>query len=107
MKVNVKDDEEWEPDKDFYVILFDPLTDKQLIGQDTKCRVTIIDDDRPGCLAFKNDTVKAAANERKCRIKVDRLHAFDGEVKCKYRTVQIDQSSNTATPGVDYEDTVG
>ena len=55
MKIPVKDDEQWEPDQDFYVIIFDQSTVEQLVGEDTRCRVTIIDDDRPGCLAFQND----------------------------------------------------
>ena len=51
--------------------------------------------------------MKQLATEKQCKVKIDRLHNFDGEVKCKYRTVQIDKSSSTATPGVDYEETEG
>ena len=53
-EVNVKiiDDEQWEPDEDFFVELYDISTGEKLIGEDTRTRVTIMDDDRPGMLAF-------------------------------------------------------
>lgn len=57
MKIPIADDDEWEPDKDFYIDLFD--TDNiRLEGEDTRCRVTILDDDRPGCLAFESTSLK-------------------------------------------------
>jgi len=64
--------------------------------------VTIIDDDRPGVLAFESAILKHDASESKCKIVVKRLHDTDGQISVKYRTIQIDKSSNTATPGVDY-----
>jgi len=39
------DDEEWEPDEDFFVQLFDAETNQALPEEDCRCRVTIIDDD--------------------------------------------------------------
>ena len=42
------DDDNWEPDEDFFVQLYNPSTGEELTGQDTKTRVTIIDDDKPG-----------------------------------------------------------
>ena len=46
--VGITDDDDWEPDMDFFVQLYDPNSNEELIGQDTKTRVTIIDDDKPG-----------------------------------------------------------
>ena len=46
--VGIKDDDNWEPDEDFFVQLYDANTNEELVGQDTKTRVTIIDDDKPG-----------------------------------------------------------
>lgn len=46
--VGIKDDDNWEPDEDFFVQLYDPDTNAELLGQDCKTRVTIIDDDKPG-----------------------------------------------------------
>ena len=46
--VKIRDDDNWEPDEDFFVQLYDPNTLEELKGADTKTRVTIIDDDKPG-----------------------------------------------------------
>jgi hypothetical protein len=46
--VKIRDDDNWEPDEDFYVQLYDPNTMEELQGQDCRTRVTIIDDDKPG-----------------------------------------------------------
>jgi solute carrier family 8 (sodium/calcium exchanger) len=51
-KVEIVDDENWEPDEDFYIELYDRETGKRLVGDDTRCRVTILDDDMPGFLCF-------------------------------------------------------
>ena len=41
----IVDDNEWEPDEDFLVELYDYTTGDRLEGKDTQTRVTIIDDD--------------------------------------------------------------
>ena len=52
------DNDGCQPDLDFYVELYDPITgdrlegDDRLPGDDTKCKVTILDDDFPGKLGF-------------------------------------------------------
>jgi len=108
VKVLIVDDENWEPDEDFFVELYDVDTLKRLNGDDTRTRVTIIDDDRPGVLAFEQQgRVRHPGNQPECRIRVVRLHANDGVISVKYRTVQVDNSARTATPGVDYEETSG
>jgi hypothetical protein len=57
------DDDNWEPDEDFFVQLYDTTTQEELVEQDTKTRVTIIDDDKPGAIYFKeNKAVQADAN---------------------------------------------
>lgn len=50
--IKIIDDDEWEPDEDFYVELFDSSTQARLAGDDTRTRVTILDDDKPGLLVF-------------------------------------------------------
>lgn len=44
----INDDDNLEPDEDFFAQLYDPVTSADLVGQDTRTRVTIIDDDKPG-----------------------------------------------------------
>ena len=43
-------DDEIEPDEEFYVQLQDPVTSKNLIGRDTRTKVIILDDDGPKAL---------------------------------------------------------
>lgn len=62
--VGIKDDDNWEPDEDFFVQLYDPNTNEELTGQDTKTRVTIIDDDKPGQICFESTkAIKVAPTE--------------------------------------------
>jgi hypothetical protein len=49
----IKDDEDWEPDEDFYMQLYNADTGDELEGKDTKTRITIIDDDKPGQIYFQ------------------------------------------------------
>lgn len=54
ISVKINDDDNWEPDEDFFVQLFDASTNQELPGQDTRTRVTIIDDDKPGQIGFRD-----------------------------------------------------
>ena len=47
VEIKIYDDDHWEPDEDFKVILYD-LNEKRLEGIDCETIVTIIDDDKPG-----------------------------------------------------------
>jgi solute carrier family 8 (sodium/calcium exchanger) len=55
IEVIINDDDNWEPDEDFYVQLYDPNTMQELPGKDTRTRVTIIDDDKPGQICFEEN----------------------------------------------------
>ena len=56
--VPIVNDEEWNPDMDFLIELYDPrLIDaddakSRLPGSDTRCKVTILDEDKPGRIGF-------------------------------------------------------
>lgn len=52
VEVEIIDDDQWEPDVDFVVELYDLTSHKRLKGEDTLCKVTIIDDDEPGILSL-------------------------------------------------------
>ena len=52
IKIGIVDDENWQPDMDFYVRLLDPETKVRLPGDDTECTVTILDEDKPGNIGF-------------------------------------------------------
>ena len=62
--MKIIDDDGWEPDEDFYVELYDKTTGNRLIGEDTRTRVTILDDDKPGMLVFEEkQQIRHPANE--------------------------------------------
>ena len=64
VSVKIIDDDGWEPDEDFYVELYDKTTGNRLIGEDTRTRVTILDDDKPGMLVFEEkQQIRHPANE--------------------------------------------
>lgn len=52
IKVRIHDDDIWEPDKDFHVEICNKETKQKLEGDDTRCTVTILDEDQPGILGF-------------------------------------------------------
>ena len=86
--VKIRDDDNWEPDEDFYVQLYDPATMEELQGQDCRTRVTIIDDDKPGQIAFEESKViKADASDGMAYVVVIRKNGSDGEVKVDYETI--------------------
>jgi hypothetical protein len=101
--VKIVDDDDWEPDEDFFVELYDEGSKNRLLGDDTRTRVTILDDDKPGMLVFEEKkTLRHPANEAECTVVVNRVQGTDGAISVKYETIQIDDSPQTATPGKDY-----
>mmetsp|Transcript_36487 Transcript_36487/g.56007 ORF Transcript_36487/g.56007 Transcript_36487/m.56007 type:complete len:222 (+) Transcript_36487:1124-1789(+) len=103
IEVKINDDDDWEPDEDFYVQLYDADTRQELEGQDTKTRVTIIDDDKPGQICFQESrATKAIASEGVADISIIRKNGSDGVVKVDYETIQLGETDHTATPGIDY-----
>lgn len=110
MDIIIKDDDNWEPDRDFYVKLFQDEGDKLLPGKDTSTRITIIDDDKPGYIAFDNSAktgilkVTAQDNEEKgAEIKLIRKNGSDGVVKVFWETQDIGEGEEFAKPNLDYE----
>lgn len=84
--------------------LINPDTDENLHGKDTRTRVTIIDDDKPGQLCFEEQKgIKALATESVCDVVILRKNGSDGVVTIDYNTVQLDESDHTATPDLDFE----
>lgn len=110
VKIEIIDDEGWEPDEDFFVDLLEVEGDGiQLEGADTSTRVTIIDDDKPGSIGFEQTkgNVLAVANTGKAEIVLVRKNGSDGIITVEYETFQIDESEQTATPDVDYKEKKG
>lgn len=60
----------------------------QLSGKDTRTKITILDDDKPGQIGFKEDKqIKALANERFADIVIQRKNGSDGIVTVDFTTV--------------------
>lgn len=80
-----------------------------MTGQDTATKITIIDDDKPGYIAFDNSVktgiLKVTAEEKTAKIKLVRKNGSDGVVKVKWETVKIGEGDGYAVAGVDYEAT--
>ena len=75
IEIKVHDDDDWEPDVDFYVELYEPETGEKLVDKDCRTTVTIIDDDKPGILGFEKKnfpSLKHIATEPECIVKVIR-----------------------------------
>ena len=92
VSVRILDDDQWEPDEDFYVELVDGPgpTAQRLLGEDTRTRVTILDDDAPGMLVFEEKkAIRHPANEEECYVFVNRVSGSDGIISCKYKTVPL------------------
>ena len=54
VSIKIFDNNEWQPDLDFFVELYSPESDGQTkeFGDDTKTKITILDEDFPGTLGF-------------------------------------------------------
>ena len=106
--IKINDDDNWEPDEDFFVQLYDSESQNELQGKDTRTRVTIIDDDKPGQLCFEESKgIKALATEEICDVVILRKNGSDGKVTVDYETIELDKTAHTASPKIDYEPTSG
>lgn len=105
--IKIFDDEGWEPDEDFYVQLYD-TSEMALSGKDTRTKITILDDDKPGQICFREDkTIKAVATEQYAEVIILRKNGSDGVVTVDFSTVALDESPSTASPGIDFKELSG
>lgn len=101
IEVEILDDDEWEPDEDFFVQLYKAETDEKLKGKDTMTKITIIDDDKPGMLVFKEkgNIITAPATKQYAEIVIERIKGSDGRIIVDYTTLEVD---GEAKEGIDY-----
>jgi hypothetical protein len=64
-QIQIRDNSDWQPDQVFHVELYDCDSEgfPRLFGDDTKCKVTILDEDFPGSLAFEETQVNVLRKE--------------------------------------------
>ena len=72
VKIEILDDEEWEPDENFYLEIYDLQTKARLPGEDTRTTVLILDDDKPGIFSFEKKTYQVRAKDKQAKLKVIR-----------------------------------
>lgn len=103
VEVEIIDDEGWEPDEDFFIYLYaiDDDDKKQLAGDNTKTKVTILDDDKPGILGFKESIVRVKKSQKKAQIIVERLEGTDGEAHC---FIKNDDDAKCRNPAKEFQD---
>ena len=105
--ITIEDDDNWEPDKDFEVLLCE--NDKQmkpLEGEDTITRVTIIDNDNPGTIGFAERNIICRPQDTELILEIERQDGSSGEVSVR---VEVNTNSEAlggraASRGVDWVD---
>ena len=71
IEIQIIDDNQWEPDLDFYVELYDPSQKGEeeiaprMIGDDSICKITILDEDFLGTLTFETTDMKVYKGQLK------------------------------------------
>lgn len=76
--VPIVNDDEWEPDLDFFVELYDPNgvevngEPPRYNGEDTRCKVTILDEDFPGTIGFELTDLRVSKGQEKVDITICR-----------------------------------
>ena len=103
LEVKIVDDDEYEPDEEFYIELYDPVTKKRLIGEDTLTKVVIVDDAKQPVIGFKSVVVKVHPRERYVTLKILRLGDCSTKASVFYKTEDIKENMNSAVEGEDYE----
>lgn len=61
-------------------------TSRKLAGDDTLCKVTILDEDFPGKLSFKKTDLIGSRKNRRVEVVIDRADGTDGNISCHIRT---------------------
>ena len=106
--VTLVDDNQWEPDETFDILLSIPGPSEQAsdfkgakLGDPSISTITIINDDDPGILFFPNHEFEVNEKEGKVVVTVKRKNGSDGTITCKYATQ--DHADKSAVAGADYE----
>lgn len=109
IEIPIIDDEEWNPDLEFWVELYDPTKteqgyDDRLPGDDTKCKVTILDEDFPGTIQFGNTDIRVSKGATEVEIDVERVDGSDGNIGCMISTepLTVEPSPQSAQEFEDY-----
>jgi solute carrier family 8 (sodium/calcium exchanger) len=104
IRVELVDDDEHEPDQDFFIDLSFP--DKgppgHKLGDVRTTVITIIDDDEPGVLSFTEDDFFVGPAEKKAVVWVQRKDGCSANVSCTFAC-----EDRSGKSGKDFEETTG
>ena len=83
--------------------MIDNSVDK-LEGDDTQCKITILDEDFPGSIGFEEKDLTVKKGTSSVCVTVKRFDGSDGRISCMIRTEQLvkDESRNNAIEFEDY-----
>jgi len=96
--VNIVDDNQWEPDEEFFVKLtLIQGEDNTKLGKTSIMEITILNDDEPGVIQFEKRGYLVKESVGDAEINVLRQNGADGVVKVKWST-----QDKTAVNGKDY-----
>ena len=89
--IKIIDNSDWQPDYDFSVELYNPQEtgNTKFAGDDTTCKITILDEDFPGTLGFENTDIIASKLQDKVEVRIIRSEGSDGKISCMIRTEQL------------------
>lgn len=104
--IAIVDNEEPEPDKEFFVELVDCKNKQRIDGDDTRCKVTIIDNDNPGVIGFKERDMVVRAKDGLLSIDIVREDGSSGEAKAEITVFPAEDKDLgiPAVKGMDFVD---
>jgi solute carrier family 8 (sodium/calcium exchanger) len=109
IQIKINDDNAYEENEEFYVDLSDPAVEgtascQAVLSDIPSVIVVIIDDDHPGTLRFKEETMVVIEQTEGCmaEIVVERVGGASGTVSCQYATENMN-----GIAGMDYEGVTG
>jgi len=78
---------------DFYVELYDVDNQQRLPGDNTRCAITILDEDFPGTLGFKITDIRVNKKAQGVDVVLVRTNGSDGEISCMIKTQPLSETN--------------
>ena len=99
IKINIVDDNEYEPDENFFVRIYIRDTkSKHVCAGQVITEVTIINDDEPGEISFEDGKLILSELSGLNKLKILRKNGSDGTILLKYKV-----TPGTAVEGIDFK----
>lgn len=74
-----------------------------MYGDNTKTKVTILDDDKPGKFQFRQTSMQMKKSDKSAQIIIERIDGADGKAECRFKTVEVPSCPNPARQFIDYK----